>query len=158
LILFLLFGERKAIFRGKFGADYLWNKDGSLVLVSNVDTRAGSKMQLAVMNYNGGEYRNLDAPTFVSKCVWSRDGKTVYYSLPGNIPSGAILPNEYDEGKFQTADTFWKIDITDGKKTRIVEAVDIKGSYDATDLFLNSDESFLFFTNKTDGKIYRIML
>lgn len=151
-------GERKPIYKGKFGADYLWNRDGSLVLVSNADQRTGTKMQLAVMNYNGGEYRNLDAPTFVSKCIWSRDGKTVYYALPGNIPNAAILPNEYDEGKFKTTDTFWKLNISDTKKERVVEPTDIKDAYDATDLFLSDDEGALFFTNKTDGKLYRINL
>lgn len=154
----LITGEKKTVYKEKFGADYLWSKDGNLVLVSSADQRAGTKMQLAVMNYNGGEYRNLDIPTFALKCVWSRDGKTVYYSLPGNIPVSAILPNEYMEGKFKTIDTFWKVDITDGKKTRILETADIKEAYDATGLFLNDDESILFFVNKTDGKIYRITL
>ncbi|MFA6047406.1 MAG: hypothetical protein WCV59_01810 [Parcubacteria group bacterium] len=154
----LISGEKKAIYKEKFGADYMWSPDGNLVLVSSADQRAGTKMQLAVMNYNGGEYRNLDIPTFVSKCVWSRDGKTIYYSLPGNIPASAILPNEYMEGKFKTTDTFWKVNVADGKKTRILETTDIKDSYDATGLFLNLDESFLFFTNKADGKLYRIAL
>jgi len=154
----MISGEKKTVYKEKFGADYLWSPDGSLVLVSSADQRTGTKMQLAVMNYNGGEYRNLDIPTFVSKCVWSRDGKTVYYSLPGNIPSSAILPNEYMEGKFKTTDTFWKVSVTDGKKTRILETADIKEAYDATGPFLNDDESILFFTNKTDGKLYRIAL
>lgn len=151
-------GEKKTVFKEKYGADYLWSKDGTTVLVSSVDTRAGSRMQLGIMNYNGGEYRNLDIPTFVSKCVWSRDGKTVYYSLPGNIPPSSILPNEYMDGKFKTADTFWKVNIADGKKTRILETSDIKDSYDATSMFLNDDESALFFVNKSDGKLYRITL
>jgi len=154
----LITGERKMIYKEKFGADYLWSKDGNLVLISSVDVRAGSKIQLAVMNYNGGEYRNLDIPTFVSKCAWSQDGKTIYYTLPGNIPSSAILPNEYMEGKFKTTDTFWKVNVTDGKKTRLLEAADIKDPYDATNLFLSADESVLFFTNKNDSKIYRIEL
>ncbi|HLN18992.1 MAG TPA: hypothetical protein VK255_02360 [Patescibacteria group bacterium] len=151
-------GEKKTIYKEKYGADYLWSTDGSLILVSSSDTRAGTKMQLGVMNYNGGEYRNLDIPTFVSKCVWSRDSKTVYYSLPGDIPSSAILPNEYMEGKFKTVDTFWKVNIADGKKSRIIETSEIKANFDAAKLFLNDDESALFFVNKYDGKLYKIAL
>jgi hypothetical protein len=154
----LISGEKKTVYGEKFGADYLWSNDGNLVAVSSADQRAGTKMQLGVINYNGGEYRNLDIPTFASKCVWSRDSKTIYYSLPGNMPAQAILPNEYMEGNFKTADTFWKVNVADGKKTRILETTDIKDSYDASNLFLNDDESALFFTNKNDGKFYKLDL
>ena len=154
----LIAGEKKTIFQGKFGADYLWSPDGSLALVSHTDVRGGSKMQLATMNYNGGEYKNLDAPTFVSKCAWSKDNKTIYYALPGGIPPSAILPNEYNEGKITTTDTFWKINIETGEKARLIETDKIGNKYDTTQIFLNADESKLFFTNKIDGKLYRIDL
>jgi hypothetical protein len=68
------------------------------------------------------------------------------------------MPNDYDQEKFHTADTFWKIDTLTGEKSRIVDLNKIISSYDATDLFFNTDESILFFTNRLDGKLYRIML
>lgn len=151
-------GTKKTIFSQKFGADYLWSPSGANVLLSHSDQKGGSKMQLAVLNYNGGEYKNLNIPTFSSKCVWSKDAKTIYYALPGNIPEGAILPNDYQKGQFQTVDTFWKVDIETGEKTRIVEPNEIKEKYDAADIFLNQDESMLFFMNKIDKKIYKINL
>lgn len=151
-------GEKKTLFSGKFGADYLWSPDGSLVLISNFQDKASSKMQLAVANDRGGEYKNLDIPTFVSKAVWSRDNKTVYYALPGDIPTTAILPNDYADKKFTSADTFWKINIITGEKSRLVDLDKINGQYDASNLFLNSDESLLFFINRTDGKLYKIDL
>jgi len=151
-------GEKKTIFKEKFGASYLWNKDGTSLLVSHTDVRGGSKLQLARLNSNGGEYRNLDAPTFVEKCAWSKNGKTIYYALPGGIPENAILPNDYVEGKFNTADTFWKLDTTTGEKSRIIELEELKGKFDASNLFLNTDESMLFFLNRIDGKVYRLAL
>lgn len=151
-------GEKKTIYTGKFGADYLWSPDGNYLLVSHVSERSGENMQLGVMNYNGGEYKNLNAPTFVSKCAWAKNSQTVYCALPGSMPDAAILPNEYMEKKFFTADTFWKIDTQNGKMDRIVEPEKITGRFDATGLFLNSDESMLFFVNRTDGKLYRINL
>lgn len=151
-------GEKKTIFSGVSGADYRWNKSGTKILVSHADTKAGAKMELAIMNDQGGEYRGLEIPTFTSKCSWSSDDKTIYYALPGNIPDGSVLPDDYRAGKFNTTDTFWKIDIASGKKERIVDLDKIKGQIDARDLFLNDDESFLFFVNKIDGKLYRISL
>lgn len=151
-------GEKKTLMAGKFGADYLWSPDGSLVLISSSREKASPGMQLAVANSQGGEYKNLDIPTFVSKAVWSRDNKTVYYALPGNIPAMAILPNDYMDKKFTSVDTFWKVNTITGEKSRLVDLDKINGQYDASNLFLNSDESLLFFINRADGKLYKIDL
>jgi hypothetical protein len=86
------------------------------------------------------------------------NNKALYCALPGEIPASAIMPNDYDQEKFHTADTFWKIDTTTGEKSRIVDLNKITSKYDATKLFLNANESLLFFTNRTDGKLYKITL
>ncbi len=149
-------GEIKTLLRGKFGADYLWNNSGNRVLVSHSDSNGGHKMQLAVMNNNGGEYKNLEIPTFISKCVWSENNKTVYYALPGGIPDNSILPNDYKSAKFNTTDTFWKINLETGEKSRLLELGDITGKFDADQMFLNQDESLLFFVDRIDKKLYQI--
>ncbi|MFA6159886.1 MAG: hypothetical protein WC678_02230 [Parcubacteria group bacterium] len=155
----LLGEDTKSLYKDSFGADYLWDNSGSHVLVSQTDEKGGTKIQLGVMNYNGGEYKNLGLPTFVSKCVWSKDNKTIFCALPGNIPDNSILPNDYTTGKFTTADTFWKIDTVTGEKSRLVETSDMPNtSFDASEFFLNTDESLLFFVNKIDKKLYKIAL
>ena len=148
----------KILYKDSFGVDYLWDNSGSHVLVSQANTEGGTKVQLGVMNYNGEEFKDLGLPTFVSKCVWSNNGETIYCALPGEIPENSILPNDYKAGKFKTSDTFWKIDISTGEKERLVETSDINKAYDASQLFLNSDESILFFVNKEDKKLYKINL
>lgn len=155
----VLGADKKTLFKGKFGADYLWSSNGSKILVSHSDVQNGTKIELAVLDDKGGNYQNLGIPTFISKCVWASDNKTVYYALPANIPEGSILPNDYNAGKFNTVDTFWKIDTTTGKKERVIELSEMKDQQvDAKNLFLNDDESVLFFVNKIDGKLYRISL
>lgn len=154
----LIGGERKTIFKGKFGADYLWSPDGSYVVLSHSESRSGNKIQLGLINFNGGEYKNLGLPTFVSKCTWSSDNVTLYCAMPGGITESAILPNEYLEKKFNTVDTFWKINIKNGEKSRLVDPDKIPDKFDATNLFLNKDESMLFFVNRVDGKLYKINL
>jgi hypothetical protein len=148
----------RVLFKGKFGADYLWNDNGTKVLVSHSDAQGGTKIRLAVINDQGGEYKSLDIPTLVSKSVWSKDNKTVFYALPGSVPENAILPNDYSAGKFNTADTFWKVDTETGEKDRIVPLDKIADEFDANNLFFNYDESMLFFINRIDGKLYRIDL
>jgi hypothetical protein len=154
----LIGGEAKTLYQEAFGADYLWNNSGSNFLISQTDAKGGTKIQLGVANYNGGEYKNLGLPTFVSKCLWSKDNETVFCALPGDIPSNSILPNDYNTGKFTTSDTFWKINTATGEKSRLVEATEIDDNFDVSNLFSNSDESLLFFVNKKDGKLYKITL
>jgi hypothetical protein len=154
-------GEKKIIFQGKFGADFLWSPDGSRLLLSHTSEKGGSKLQLALTNDRGGEYRNLEFPTLLSKCAWSKNSQTIFCALPGSLPETAVLPNDYASGKINSIDTFWKINATNGEKERAVALEDlnkINAGFDATNLFLNSDESLLFFQNRTDGKLYRINL
>lgn len=154
----LISNENKLIFKGKFGANFLWSPNGSLLLASHSIERSGKKIQLAIMNSQGGEYKNLEIPTFTTKCVWSKDNKTLYYALPASIPENAILPDDYFSQKFNTTDTFWKVNVLTGEKKRLVDLEKISTKIDSVDLFLNSDESSLFFINRTDGKLYRISL
>lgn len=154
-----LIGENaKTIFQNDFGADYLWSPSGNKILISHSDSKGGYKTGLAIINYNGGEYANLDIPTFVSKCVWSKDDQTIYYALPGGIPDNSVLPNDYKSQKFNTTDTFWKINLKTREKSRLVDLNDIHKKYDASQLFLSQDESILFFVNRIDNKLYRINL
>lgn len=153
--------ESKDIFSGAFGADYLWSPDGKRVLMSSAETKGGSKVSLSVMGSNGGELQNLKIPTLASKCVWARDGKTLYYAIPGALGENAVMPNDYQEGKFKTKDTFWKTDLSTGKKERIIELEKLEkagGNFDAYSLLLSPEEDVLFFINKIDQKLYGINL
>ena len=154
----LVGGATKTILATGFGTDYLWSPSGNWALVSRTDSQGGSKMELGVMNANGGEYKSLGIPTFITKCVWAADEKTIYYALPGGIPDNSVLPNDYKGNKFQTTDTFWKINIKTGEKTRLIETKDITEQYDASQIFINKSESLLFFVNKLNGKLYKVSL
>ena len=149
---------RKEILKDRLGADLLWSPDGKYAAVSYTDQKGGKKTDLALMNADGGQFHSLSFPTFAKKCAWSADSKFLYCAMPGNIPPEAILPNNWQEGKTRTADTFWKIEIATGKKDRLIEADKIGGSYDALNPFLSSDEKTLFFLNKADGKLYKLEL
>ncbi|NTW46043.1 MAG: hypothetical protein HGB18_03275 [Candidatus Moranbacteria bacterium] len=151
-------GEPRRIFSGKFGADYLWSPDGSKVLISNTVTKGGADVRLGIANRDGGEFRTLLVPTIVSKAVWSKDGKTVYYALPLSIPENSVLPNDYYNRPIHTQDSFWKIDTSTGKSERIIDPEAIGGTYDSIDPFMDQSQSYLFFTDRTSGKLFRIRL
>lgn len=150
-------GEPKTILKDKFGADYLWSPDGTQALVSSLPNKDGKMITLGIVTIDG-QYHDLNIPTIVSKCVWSNNGKSFYYALPGEIPNNPKMPNDYQDKKFMTDDTFWKADIATGQKERIVNTSEINGKYDSNNLFLSATESDLYFVNRRDQKLYKIEL
>ncbi|MDD3487043.1 MAG: hypothetical protein PHF35_01530 [Candidatus Moranbacteria bacterium] len=146
----------KEILKGRYGADLLWSPDGKSAAVSYTDQKGGKKTDLAIMNSDGGQFHSLNFPTFTKKCAWSSDSKHLFCAMPGNISENSTLPDDWQEGKFQTADTFWKIEVATGKKDRLVEVEKIDDSYDVLNPFLSADEKTLFFINKADGKLYKL--
>lgn len=149
---------RRLILSEKFGADYLWSPNGEKILVSASAEKGGGNISLYVMNNNGGEFQSLSIPTLVSKAAWSQDNKTVYYALPGSLPKDVMLPDDYFNKPLSTKDTFWKIDTSTGKQSRLVDLKDITQNFDSADIFLSPDEDALFFTERTTRKLYRIDL
>ncbi len=148
----------RTILADRFGGDYLWSPDGERVLVSFVGEKGTSKISLATMNKNGGEFMPLIIPTLVTKTTWSSDGKSLYYALPGSLPENIVLPNDYFSKKLLTADTFWRLDFETGKRERIIEGSDIGTEFDSINLFLSPKEDILYFLNRRDGKTYQIHL
>lgn len=157
--LILFSGEnKKEILKDRFGVNVLWSPSGQWGAVSYTDQKGGHKTDLALMNAQGGQFQSLAFPTFAAKCVWSADSKFIFCALPGNIPDSAVLPNDWQEGKIKTSDTFWKIEVSTGKKERLIDAEKISGSFDVLNPFLGKDEKTLFFVNKADGKLYKLTL
>lgn len=150
--------KRQTLFSEKFGADYLWAPNGTKVLVSASNEKSGNGMTLNIMNSSGGEFQNLSIPTLISKVVWSKDSRTIYYALPGALPESVVLPNDYFSKPLFTKDTFWKMEIGTGKKTRLVDLKDVTQNLDSIDLFLSTSEDALLFTDRATKRLYRIDL
>lgn len=154
-----LSGEnRKTLFSGKFGADYVWAPNGENVLLSAGEESNSHAPSLSLVRVTNGEVRTLGVPTFINKVVWSKDNQTLYYALPVDLPEDAILPDDYFAKNLHSKDTFWKIDIGTGKKTRLVNLSETNKDLDSTDLFLSPNEDFLYFTDRKSGMLHRIEL
>ncbi len=150
--------EKKTLLTNRYGTDYLWSPNGKYILFSSVRTQSGADLSLSIMNENGGEIRDLGIPTMVSKAVWAKDSKTIYYALPGNLPGTSVLPNDYYQTPLYSEDTFWKIDIETGQKSRVLELEEAGPALDSSDLFLSNKEDYLFFTDRKSRRLYRIEL
>jgi hypothetical protein len=155
----ILGGEVKTIYSDKYGADFLWAPNGQKVLISGLDNKGSGKLTVGTANVDGSQYANLNIPTLAEKCVWSKSSRYIYCALPNDISEGVLMPNDYIEGKINTVDTFWRVEISTGKKDRVLGLDEIKKNCDATNLVLSPDEKKLFFVNRSDGdKLYVINL
>ena len=152
-------GDPKLVFDQLFGADYLYSPTGNLVAASGLrEEGVSSSLTLGVFGKDGDNYTDFKIPTFASKTVWGNDGTTLYYALPTDIPEDSILPNDYARGSFFTQDTFWKVDTATGKKDRLIDLSDLPEKIDATNLFLNDEQTALFFLNRSNNILYRLNL
>lgn len=147
--------DPKKIFSGLYGADYLFSPNGKKVLVSSL---SNGHVTLGIMDSSGANYVDLMVPTLVSKVVWSKDNKTVYYAQPTNLEQGNFVLNDYTTKKFMTKDTFYKMDTESGKKERIIDLEEIKEEVDATQLFLSPAEDVVFFINRANQLLYKISI
>ncbi len=150
--------NRRTVLAGRFGADFLWSPDSRRILVQSITARNGNMLVLGLVDENGIGYKDLHAPTLVSKVAWSKNNDTFYYSLPGAFPSDVILPNDYFGKPAYSKDTFWKMNVRTGKKERLVPLGDMQMAFDATDVFLSPTETDLYFVDRTTEKLYRITL
>lgn len=151
-------GGRHTVVPPHFGADFLWSTDSRRILVQSVTERGGNRLELGLIETASGKYQDLFAPTLVSKAAWSKDGETFYYALPSVFPDRTVLPNDYFTKPVYSKDTFWKMNVRTGKKERLVALEEMKEVFDATSLFLSSDETSLFFVDRVTKKLFRITL
>lgn len=148
---------RRNLGEALYGADYSWAPNGERALVSGSESAAGEGFSLRVIS-NDGTAKNLAIPTLISKTTWSKDGHTIYYALPGGLPEETLLPDDYFSKPLHSKDTFWKIDINTGKKTRLVELKEASRVFDSADFFLSPKEDALYFTDRVTRRLYRIEL
>lgn len=149
--------NRRTLSSEFFGGDYSWSPNGETVIISGSDTQRGG-LSLRALGANGGTARNLSIPTLLSKTVWSKDGRTLYYALPGALPENAVLPDDYFGKPLFTKDTFWKVDVVTGKKTRLIDLKESTQAFDTSDLFLSPKEDILYFTDRASKRLYSIEL
>lgn len=152
-------GEEKFILhKGVYGADYLWSPSGKKVLTSFVQEKLEGRLALGVMNDQGGEFKSLSFPTLVQKCVWSKSETYVFCGMMSGTPQDSSLPEDWINKKVFSSDTFWKINVENGKKERIIDIDQLPSGLDAANVFLDDMETRLFFTDRKGGGIYRIKL
>ncbi|OGZ44322.1 MAG: hypothetical protein A3J55_03425 [Candidatus Ryanbacteria bacterium RIFCSPHIGHO2_02_FULL_45_17b] len=154
-ILFTLNPSSKLLTRvlsEKIGLAVLWRPGDTDFLYMDTE-REGTRGSLHISSLK--EHTVVDMPFFTlpEKCTWAPASKnTLFCAIPESLPNGVILPDEWWQGMVSFNDGLWRINIVTGERQQLLPA----RQFDAVNLFLSTDESFLFFTNKKDGSLWSL--
>ena len=140
-----------------YGFSIKWSVNGDKILYSKTNSD-GKNIVLFTANRNGSDQKTTEVSTLAEKCVWSQDPRIIYCAIPKNILDAKILPDNFYKGTFLADDEFWKIDVETNEKFKVLEDWDMIETYNAVDLFLSPQESYLLFTNKINSLLYSIEL
>lgn len=140
-----------------YGFSVKWSPAGDKLLYSRTGSK-GENIGIFIADRNGANKKSAEVSTLAEKCAWSQDTRYIYCAVPKNIKDAKILPDDFYKGTFIGIDEFYKINLNTGEKTNLLEGETFSGNYDATDLFLSPQETYLFFIDKGDGLLYNIKL
>lgn len=146
-------GTLSKIFGGVSGLTTLASNDGANILYG---ATLNSGPRLNIFNIKNRTSVDLDKYGLPEKCVWSLDNVNIYCAVPNTIV-GIQYPDSWYQGLVSFDDYFIKIN-TLTKETSTLANSKNETPIDGTQLFLNKDESKLFFINKKDGTLWSLDL
>lgn len=146
--------KTKRVLGGVYGLTAKFSPKGGQVLVSETSAD-GRSLRITSINLAKKTQRNLNLFTLPEKCAWSKDERTVFCAVfkVENLDN-FIMPDDYYKRRIRSdGEKIARINLETGQVKNIIENI-----FDATNLFLAPDENYLFFVNKTDGRLYRLTL
>jgi hypothetical protein len=146
-------GTLTKLFGGVDGLTTLANKDGSQVLYG-ASLETGPKLWL--LNVKDHTTKDLNTYGLPEKCVWGSDNIYVYCAVPNTVV-GTQYPDYWYQGLTSFDDYFVKINTQTAQRTTLANSKD-EIPVDAIKMFLDKNESKLFFINKKDSYLWSLDL
>jgi len=134
-----------------FGFDMLPSPKNDFWFFSFTDKNGGG-----LMTYINQGNTIIEPPmkTLVQKCVWSDSGENIYCAYSNALANAPNLPFDYWTGRISSSDSFARFNVKTGEFKIYAENT----GYDAIDLAISPDESFLVFVNRKDLSLYKMKL
>lgn len=147
-------GKKEKFLNYYKGMDFLFSPSGKKILESYV--KKDGRISLGIIDSKTGFFQDLNFPSSVKKCVWMEDETEILCAAI--ISSEKVsLPEDWENKKVSFQDVFWKINVNNGKQTRLFE-MDLEERTDAENLFLDDTETKLFFIDRITGGLFQIDL
>ena len=136
-----------------------WSPAGDHLLYNASNARDGFKPRLWITEGSaadlGYSQTDLQLQTWADKCTFSRGGDQIFCAVPTELPDGAGL---YPSLADTVPDVFYRIDLTSGVRVPLAIPAGSQQLYNAASVFLSSDESVLYFTDRSTGRLHSIQL
>ena len=132
-----------------------WSTKGDRLLYSVYSSASDYKPTLWIVEAQGEQIgqnrRDLRLQTWADKCTFS-DNDTIYCAVPKNLQTGAgIFSTDLNDSPTD----IYKIDLKTGFKTKIAAP---EGNHNIDQIIITQNGNDLYFTSKTDGRLYNIRL
>lgn len=132
-----------------------WSPSGQNLLYSVYNPESAYQPTLWITEAQGDNIgknnHSLELNTWVNKCAFTSDGKTVYCGVPTNLREGSGM---WAGESWRTTDYLYKIDLATGQKS----VLDYSGKYNITDLKISTDNKTLYFTDKINKTLEQVQL
>lgn len=151
-------GDYSVLLTKKYGLTINWSPDTKKVIYTDGGTKGARDLSLYVYNLNKKEEKNLQISTLADKCAWAKDSRTIICAIPENFSNYYVQPDDYYNEKFISRDSFYKIDVETGERTKIADADQFAKDYDVYKPFLSDDAKTMYFQRRHDGKLYTLVM
>ena len=137
---------------GIYGLTTLTSPDGKLVLYGD------NTLSLFILNTETKSVSQLGVRGLPEKCVWSKNGSSLYCATPINTPIG-LFPDSWYQGETAFADQIYQIDTENLNATLVVNPTEeVDRGLDIIKMELEPSGIYLFFVNKTDSTLWKVNL
>src|SRR3989338_4768467 len=146
------------IFTESYGLTILPSPDAQNMLFAGTNS-SGKNLKLYFSKIDGSDSQEIETQTLPEKCVFKKDGSSIFCAVPKNITLFGILPDDWYMGTGFFQDRFVQIDTANSQSGNIsIKEVYTEKNFDAFNLFLSQDNQFLFFHDKNDETLWRLKL
>ena len=154
----LLIGQNHENFKALIvegrGFQSQWSPDGQQLLYSVYSARNDYKPELWIVNADGDNIdsnrRPIQINTWAEKCAFASE-RFVYCGVPVTLDAGAGFRPDIANS---TQDQIYKIDLQNGSKT----IVKTDAAHVIDTIFVNPDNTKLFFTDKTQSGLFDLSI
>jgi len=145
---------KSAVVEGR-GLESKWSTAGKNLLYSVYSARSDFKPELWIVNAEGNNIganrQPLNLNTWADKCTFQNE-RTLFCAVPTQLDTGAgFAPSVADA----IPDTIYKIDLQTGLKSEIKQD---SAGHTISNMFVGSDGSKLYFTDKNQNGLFSINL
>lgn len=142
------------IMGNKNGLASLFSPSSKKALFSETSSN-GKNLSIGMIDIGKNTRQRIALFTLPEKCAWFSDDRTIICSsINAKGQNNYVMPDDYYKGIVRlSSEDILRINLDTGQTQNL-----INGVFDAYNMFLSKDESYLFFINKIDGRLYRLTL